>query len=176
MVVGSDVGSHGSRSGQGIAPVAPGRLPLLGHTMSLLGKPFQFLSSLRSHGEVVRIYLGPLPVHLITSPELTWQVLATDADKFDKGMVFDKIRPLFGNGLLNSNGEFHRRQRRLMQPAFHRKQIAGYIHTMARAASDLIESWRPGDVVAVDKRMENLALTIVGRQRPSGRCRSWPST
>ena len=163
MVVGSDVASSAARSGDSIAPVVPGRLPLLGHTMSLLNRPLGFLSSLRAHGEVVRIYLGPLPVYLVTSPELTWQVLATDADKFDKGMVFDKIRPLFGNGVLNSNGEFHRRQRRLVQPAFHRKQIAGYVDIMARAASDLIESWRPGDVVAVDKRMENLALTIVGR-------------
>lgn len=131
--------------------------------MSLLGRPFGFLSSLRAHGDVVRIYLGPLPVYLVTSPDLAWQVLATDAHKFDKGMVFDKIRPLFGNGLLNSNGDFHRQQRRLVQPAFHRKQIAGYVQTMARAASDLVESWRPGDVVAVDERMENLALTIVGR-------------
>jgi cytochrome P450 len=138
-------------------------LPLLGHTMSLLDRPFSFLSSLRSHGEVVRIYLGPLPVYLVTTPELAWQVLAIDADKFDKGMVFDKIRPLFGNGILNSDGDFHRRQRRLVQPAFHRKQIAGYVQTMATAAADLVESWRPGDVVAVDKRMENLALTIVGR-------------
>jgi cytochrome P450 len=131
--------------------------------MSLLDRPFSFLSSLRSHGEVVRIYLGPLPVYLVTTPELAWQVLAIDADKFDKGMVFDKIRPLFGNGILNSDGDFHRRQRRLVQPAFHRKQIAGYVQTMARAAADLVESWRPGEVVAVDKRMENLALTIVGR-------------
>jgi cytochrome P450 len=78
-------------------------------------------------------------------------------------MVFDKIRPLFGNGVLNSDGDFHRRQRRLVQPAFHRKQIASYVEIMAKAASDLIESWQPGDVVAVDKRMENLALTIVAR-------------
>jgi cytochrome P450 len=163
MVAGSDLTSAGSRSGESNAPVVPGRLPLLGHTMSLLDRPFSFLSSLRSHGEVVRIYLGPLPVYLVTTPELAWQVLAIDADKFDKGMVFDKIRPLFGNGILNSDGDFHRRQRRLVQPAFHRKQIAGYVQTMARAAADLVESWRPGDVVAVDKRMENLALTIVGR-------------
>jgi cytochrome P450 len=163
MVAGSDLRSPGSRSGESNAPVVPGRLPLLGHTMSLLDRPFSFLSSLRSHGEVVRIYLGPLPVYLVTTPELAWQVLAIDADKFDKGMVFDKIRPLFGNGILNSDGDFHRRQRRLVQPAFHRKQIAGYVQTMATAAADLVESWRPGDVVAVDKRMENLALTIVGR-------------
>ncbi len=160
---GPDVTSHGSRSGAGIAPVVPGRLPLLGHTMSLLGRPFGFLSSLRSYGEVVRIYLGLLPVYVVTSPELAWQVLATDADRFDRGMIFDKIRPLVGNGLVNSSGDFHRRQRRLVQPAFHRKQIAGYVHTMARAAADQVESWRPGEVVAVDQRMESLALTIVGR-------------
>lgn len=163
MVAGADFTADGSRGAQRIAPVAPGRLPLLGHTMSLLDRPFGFLSSLRAHGEVVRIYLGPLPVHVVTTPELAWQVLATDAHKFDKGMVFDKIRPLFGNGLLNSAGDFHRRQRRLVQPAFHRAQIAGYVQTMARAAAELVESWRPGDVVAVDNRMENLALGIVAR-------------
>ncbi|MGH3816111.1 MAG: cytochrome P450 [Pseudonocardiaceae bacterium] len=163
MSAGPDVTSHGWRSGGGIAPIVPGRLPLLGHTMSLLGRRFRFLSSLRSHGEVVRIYLGPLPVYVVTSPELAWQVLATNADRFDKGILFDKIRPLFGNGLANSNGDVNRRQRRLVQPAFQRKRIAGYVHTMAGVASDLIESWRPGEVVAVDKRMEDVALTVVGR-------------
>ena len=131
--------------------------------MSLLTRPFRFLSLLRSYGEVVRIYLGLLPVYLVTTPELAWQVLATDAGRFDKGTILDKVRPLFGNGLANSNGDFYRRQRRLVQPAFHRKQIAGYVQTMARTASDLIESWRPGQIVAVDKRMEDLALTVVGR-------------
>ncbi len=162
-MVDPDVTSNGNRSGERTAPIAPGRLPLVGHTMSLLGRPFRFLSLLRTHGEVVRIYLGPLPMYLVTSPELAWQVLATHADGFDKGMIFDKLRPLSGNGLANSNGEFHRRQRRLVWPAFHRKRIAGYVHTMARVASDLVESWRPGEVVAVDRRMEDVALTIVGR-------------
>ncbi len=163
MAAGPDVRSNGSRRGPGIAPIVPGRLPLLGHTMSLLVRRFRLLSSLRSHGEVVRIHLGPLPVYFVTSPELAWQVLVTNADRFDKGVLFDKVRPLFGNGLANSNGDFYRRQRRLVQPAFHRKQIAGYVHTMARAAADLVESWRPGEVIAVDKRMEDLALTVVGQ-------------
>lgn len=163
MVVDPVVARHGPGSAEGIAPVAPGRLPLLGHTMSLLASPFRFLSSLRSHGEVVLIYLGTLPVYVVTSPELAWQVFATDAYRFDKGMIFDKIRPLSGNGLLNSDGDFNRRQRRLIQPAFHRKRIAGYVGIMAREASDLVESWRPGEAVAVDQRMENLALSIVGQ-------------
>ena len=95
---------------------------------------------------------------MATGPEVT----RTNADRFDKGIIFDKLRPLFGNGLANSNDDFHRRQRRLLQQAFHRKRIAGYVLTMTRAASDLVESWRPGEVVAVDKRMEDLALTVIG--------------
>ncbi|HKR50671.1 MAG TPA: cytochrome P450, partial [Pseudonocardiaceae bacterium] len=141
MVIDPDVTGNGSCSTARSAPVAPGRLPLIGHTMSLLCRPFRFLSSLRSHGDVVRIHLGPLPMYLVTSPKLAWQVLTTDADRFDKGMLFDKIRPLSGNGLANSNGDFHRRQRRLVQPAFHRKRIVGYVDTMTQAASELIESW-----------------------------------
>ncbi len=54
------------------------------------------MSLLRSYGEVVRIYLGPLPVYLVTTPELAWQVLATDAGRFDKGIIFDKVRRCSG--------------------------------------------------------------------------------
>ncbi|MGH3899383.1 MAG: hypothetical protein ACRDTA_14305, partial [Pseudonocardiaceae bacterium] len=89
MAAGPNVRNTGLRSDHGTAPIVPGRLPQLGHTMSLLFRRFQFLSSLRSHGEVVRIYLGPLPVYVVTSPELAWQVLATNADSFDKGILFD---------------------------------------------------------------------------------------
>src|SRR5436305_2286860 len=88
---------------------------------------------------------------------------ATGADRVNKRMIFGKVCPLFGNGLLNSDGDFNRRQRRLMQPAFHRKRITGYVHTMTKAASELVESWRPSQVVAVDEQMDSLALSIVGQ-------------
>ncbi len=131
--------------------------------MPLLRRRFQFLSSLRSHGEVVRIYVGPLPLYVVTSPGLAWQVLATSADSFDKGMLFDKLRPLFGNGLANSNGDVNRHQRRLMQPALNRKRVAGYLDAMTQVSAELIEPWRPGEIVAVDKIMEDTALTVLGR-------------
>lgn len=130
----------------------------------MLRKPLRFLCSLPHYGEVVRIYLGPLPVYLVTSPELALRVLAIDADKFDKGIVFDKMRPLFGNGLATSNGEFNKRQRKLVLPAFQRSRIAGYAETtMTRLAKESIQSWQPGQVVAVDKHMQDLVLSIAGR-------------
>ncbi|MGW4064090.1 cytochrome P450 [Amycolatopsis sp. NPDC004747] len=142
----------------------PGRVPLLGHTVPLLRDPLKFFTSLPAHGEVVKIRLGPLPVHVVTTPELAWQVLATDADKFDKGLVFDKMRPLFGDGLATSNGEFNRRQRRLVMPAFGRTRIAGYAeHTITKLAAELVDAWQPGEVVEFDKRMQDLVLTVAGQ-------------
>ncbi|MFB9908550.1 cytochrome P450 [Allokutzneria oryzae] len=146
------------------APIAPGRLPLVGHTVSMLRGPVRFLTSLRDHGDVVRIFLGPLPVYVVTTPELAWRLLSTDAGHFDKGVVFDKMRPLFGDGLATSNGAFNQRQRRMVLPAFSRTRIAGYSETTTTAlARELADEWRPGQVVAVDQRMQDLALSIAGR-------------
>jgi cytochrome P450 len=143
-------------------PVAPGRWPFLGHTPAMLRQRFEFTASLREHGEIVKIQLGPMPAYFVTSPRLTYRVLVTDGASFRKGAMFDKFRPYLGNGLVLSNGDFHLRQRRLLQPAFHRDRIARYTETMVRAASELVGSWRPGEVRVVDEDMQGLAVTVVG--------------
>lgn len=143
-------------------PIAPGRWPLLGHTPGLLAQRFGFTDALREHGEVVKIYLGWLPTYFIASPELVHQMLVAAGGKFEKGVLFDRFRPYFGNGLAMSNGDFHRRQRRLMQPAFHRDQIARHAETMVRTATRLVDSWRPGQVVRVDEVMPELTVTLIG--------------
>jgi cytochrome P450 len=76
--------------------------------------------------------------------------------------MFDKFRPFVGNGLVNSGGLFHLRQRRLIQPAFHHDRIACYIETMKTAVSTLSESWQPGEIREVNQDMQALAVTIVG--------------
>ncbi|GLZ31065.1 cytochrome P450 [Lentzea sp. NBRC 105346] len=136
----------------------------MGHTVRLLRNPVEFLSSLPASGDVVRIFLGPLPVFLVITPELAWQVLSTDAAKFDKGVVFDKMRPLFGDGLATSNGAFNQRQRRMVLPAFSRARIEGYAeHTMRTYAENLADQWKPGEIVQVDKRMQDVVLSIAAR-------------
>ncbi|MFC3890066.1 cytochrome P450 [Lentzea rhizosphaerae] len=143
-------------------PVAPGRLPFLGHTLPMLRKRFQFTSNLRAQGDLVEIYLGPMRTLFVASPQLMHQVLVTDAPKFHKGRMFDKFRPFMGNGLAMSNGAFHLRQRRMMQPAFHRDRIAGYANTMIRATRELVDDWRPDEVRRIEEDMQGLAITIVG--------------
>ncbi|PSL58490.1 cytochrome P450 [Saccharothrix carnea] len=143
-------------------PVAPGRLPFLGHSVEMVRRRHEFTSSLRDHGEVVRIDLGPLTTFFVTSPRLSHQVLVTDGPKFRKGAMFDKFRPYLGNGLVLSDGAWHLRQRRMIQPAFHRERIAHYAGAMTRAASALTASWTPGEVRVVEDDMQGLAVTVVG--------------
>ncbi|MBP2330713.1 cytochrome P450 [Kibdelosporangium banguiense] len=144
-------------------PVAPGRWPLLGHTPSLLWQRFRFTLSLAGLGDVVKVYLGPLPTYVVTRPDLVHRILVTEGCKFDKGIMFDRFRPFFGNGIAMSNGPFHDSQRRLVQPAFHVKRIAGYAEVMTRVARSVAESWQPGQVVALDEAMQELSVKIVGQ-------------
>ncbi|GIG88355.1 cytochrome P450 [Plantactinospora endophytica] len=145
------------------APVAPDRLPLLGHAVQLRRRPLAFLQSVRGLGDVVRIQLGPRPAYVVNHPELVRQVLVTDARRYDKGAFFDKVRAIVGNGLVSSNGTFHLRQRRLMQPAFHHRQIAHYADIMRDYLVDLAESWRPGQALSVHETMHEVALALIGR-------------
>ena len=143
-------------------PVAHGRWPFVGHTPSMLRQRSGFTSSLRSEGDIVKIYLGPMETYFVTTPELVHEVLVTEGASFRKGAMFDKFRPYLGNGLILSNGPFHRRQRKLILPAFHRERITRYAETMVRAAADLVGSWTPGEVRVVEEDMQGLAVTVVG--------------
>jgi cytochrome P450 len=143
-------------------PVAPGRWPVLGHTPALLRRRFGFTEGLHAHGDLVRVYLGMLPMYFVTTPELTHRVLVADSASFGKGAMFDKFRPFVGNGLVNSGGAFHLRQRRLVQPAFHREPIARYAEQMEIAVSRLSDSWRAGEQREINEDMQALAVTIVG--------------
>ncbi|MFD4674536.1 cytochrome P450 [Lentzea sp. NPDC058450] len=140
----------------------PGRWPLVGHSVKLLRAPVEFLASLPANGDVVKVFLGPLPVHMVTSPALALELLASD--KFDKGIVFDKMRPLFGNGLATSNGAFNQRQRRMMLPAFSRARVSTYAETVITTlATELRDSWHGGQRLEVDALMQDFVMTVAGR-------------
>lgn len=144
-------------------PVAPGRLPLLGHTLPMLRRRWEFTASLRRHGDIVRVDLGTMHTYFVTDPRLVHEMLTGKGSSFRKGVLFDKFLPIFGNGLATSNGDFHRRQRRMVQPAFHRERIARYAETMADVAGELTATWRPGEVRVVEEDAQALAVTIVGK-------------
>ncbi|MGH4034017.1 cytochrome P450 [Actinomycetota bacterium Odt1-20B] len=142
-------------------PPAPGRLPGLGHLLPLWRAPLKTFRSLDAHGPVVRLDVAGWSVHMLTRPELVRRVLVTDTGAFTKGRMFDVIKPLFRDGLLAADGETQRRQRCLVQPAFHHHRIAACAPTMARLARELSDSWQSGQVLRVHPVMHQLTLATV---------------
>ncbi|MER5733228.1 cytochrome P450 [Streptomyces sp. NPDC002138] len=150
------------------APVVPGRLPLLGHALQLWREPIAFLESLREHGGIVRIDIGTWPVHVLTEPDHVHAVLVQQAQQFGRGRIFDRLRPMFGNGIVTTDGEFHRKQRRMMQPAFHRHHIAEYAEVMCRQAEEMVTSWTAGREVSMVTEARRYALSSVAEMIFSG--------
>lgn len=160
--------ARGSGDRPGSAPgstavVAPRRLPVLGHAVPMLRHPLPFLVGVRSMGDIVVVRLGRRPAYVVNSPELIRRVLVDDADKFDRGRLFEKARSLVGHGLATSDGALHMRQRRIMQPAFGRPRIAGYVEDMRAEAVRACSAWSPGQVLDVPRATADLALSVTAR-------------
>jgi cytochrome P450 len=144
-------------------PHMPGGRWVLGHALEFGRDPLALLQRAREHGDVVRIRFGPFRVYVLNSPEAIRQALVTQARKLEKGLNFGRTKRLIGNGLVMSEGESHRRQRRLMQPAFHRAQIARYLGTMQDVAVPRISAWPDGRTLALDREMRSITLTVLTR-------------
>jgi len=141
----------------------PGRFPLVGHVPSLVRRPLQFVQEVRAYGSVAKIYIGVKPAFFVNDPELIRSVLVTRAKEFDKGPLFANARAMVGNGVATSEGELHRRQRRMIQPAFNRSRIALYSQLMSELTTARMETWRAGQVLAMDVEMADLALAVTAR-------------
>lgn len=140
---------------------APGALPLLGHLVQVLRDPLGFMTSLPEHGDLVRIRLGPFQAIVVCDPALTRHVLLNDRT-FDKGgLVFDRVREAIGYGLATCPHSEHRRQRRLLQPAFHSSRLGSYAQAMTARLADMSNSWRDGQVLDVSAAMETTTARII---------------
>ncbi|MFI6083025.1 cytochrome P450 [Streptomyces sp. NPDC051217] len=144
-----------------IPPIAPGKLPLIGHAVPLIKDRLAFVQSLRAHGPIVRITVGPKTMTVVNSAELIHQMLTSQADEFTKGLLFEKLK-LFGKDALPvAEGKPHLRRRRLMQPAFHREQIAGYVNTMRETVQPYIAAWDGGTPLDLKTEMQLMTQGVV---------------
>src|SRR5262245_40817966 len=110
-----------------VPPSPPGE-PLVGHMLAYRRDPLGFLlRNARAYPDDVFCYRhGPRQVYFLKHPDLVREVLVTRQHDFAKGIGIEWTKSFLGEGLLSSEGEFHTRQRRLVQPAFHRQRIAAY--------------------------------------------------
>jgi cytochrome P450 len=116
-----------------------------------------------THGDIVYFRFGPQHVYFLNHPDLIKDVLVTHHQSFMKGRALQRSKRLLGEGLLTSEGDFHRRQRRLAQPAFHRGRIASYASVMTEMAARTAARWHDGETLDISQEMMRLTLAIVGK-------------
>jgi cytochrome P450 len=134
-----------------------------GHFRSFRKDPTGFLTRLSRLGDVTAFRMGPQRAFFINDPEHIRDMFVVSADKFVKGRALQRAKTLLGNGLLTSEGEFHLRQRRMIQPAFHKTRIAEYARSMVEYAERLSGEWQDGEVRDIDREMMRLTLQIVAK-------------
>jgi len=117
----------------------------------------------RRYGDVVPLRFGPNRVFMLNHPDDIEDVLVRRNHLFRKGYLARGLEPMIGNGLLISEGEFWKRQRRLEQPAFHRTRIAEYGRSMVAEVAPLTEGWGRGEERDLHAEMLDLTLEVVTR-------------
>ena len=153
----------------------PGPPPVGGHTLQQflyfrdflqdpLGKVMGWMAE---YGDVWHYMSGRVHQYSIANPDMIHEILVRQAPRFIKGPVYTSERHglarFMGKGLVTSNGEFWKRQRRLVAPAFHTSRITAYADTMVNYTLKRLERWRDGEVLDIDDEMMQLTLLIVGR-------------
>ncbi len=151
----------------------PGEMPELeakgwaGHFASMRRDPLGTMERASLMGDVVRLRFGPFYAYGVFHPVHAQHVLVQNAQNYEKQTRgYAKLRLLLGNGLVTSEGDFWRRQRRIAQPAFHRERIAGFVRTMAVATDDLANRWAQAATPTlssnISEDMMKLTLRIAG--------------
>jgi cytochrome P450 len=117
----------------------------------------------REYGDLVSVRFGPRAIIFANHPDLVEEVLVHQNRKFIKHYRLRQARQTLGQGLLTSEAEFWRGQRKLVQPAFHRERIAAYGRLMVEFTERLLASWADGQVRDVQGEMMRLTLQIVAK-------------
>ncbi len=121
------------------------------------------VESAQKYGDIVLFRIGNERIYLFNHPDLIRDVLVTNQKNFTKSRALVRAKRVLGEGLLTSEGQFHLRQRRLVQPAFHRDRIAAYAQSMVEYAARASSKWTDRARVDIHDEMMKLTLAIVGK-------------
>lgn len=122
-----------------------------------------FVRCVREHGDVVLLRFLNVPICLLAHPDDIENVLVKNASNFVKSRNYRALKPIFGNGLLTSEGEFWQRERKLVQPSFRHENISAYAEVMADAAQRMLSRWRDGQTRDVHQDMMAVTLEVVAK-------------
>jgi cytochrome P450 len=129
--------------------------------------PLEFFQRMiGEHGDYVGVRFGPFRYLIVNDPDSVRHVLVDNHRNYKKSRNYQGLKLVLGEGLVTSEGDFWRRQRRLAQPAFHKERLAGFARTMVSDAAAMLERWRAvpaGGQFDVHSEMMRLTLRIVTR-------------
>jgi cytochrome P450 len=123
--------------------------------------PLGFMThTARDYGEVVPLRFGPMRAVMLTNPMAIEAVLIAQQRSFRKAAGVRRLRTLLGNGLVLSEGDFWLKQRRMMQPAFHRAVVTRYGDVMVRRTQAMLDRWQPGATIDAVDALRSVTLEI----------------
>lgn len=151
-----------------LAPQPPS-LPLIGNLLGLQRKgQLQYqIDNWQQYGDIVRLQLGPFTVHMLAHPDYIRHVLIENRQNYGRGRGYQVLKLFTGEGLLTSEGDFWKRQRRLLQPPFTPKAVPLYVPEVTATLTKFLQRWdvyaANGAVIDVQAEMLKLTLQILGR-------------
>jgi cytochrome P450 len=122
-----------------------------------------FTQLAREYGDCVSIRLGPRKLMVVNHPDLVEEVLVTKNRLFIKHFALRSSKQTLGEGLLTSEGDFWRKQRKLSQPAFHRDRIIAHAQVMVDYTERMLDRWHDGEALDVQEEMMKVTLEIVAK-------------
>src|SRR5918911_4041435 len=129
-------------------PMAKSRVPLdhplWGQWLTFTRDQLAHLEQLATYGDWVPLRFPPLRAVFVNHPELVDELLVQRNRDFVKPLAIQRFRSLLGDGLFTSDGSLWRRQRRLIQPAFHRERVNAYATTMVALGAQAVAGWADG--------------------------------
>lgn len=139
----------------------PGALPLVGHVHQFRHGFLDYLVAAPRHGDLAELRIGPARVLLVCTAGLAHEVLRS-GQEFDKGgQFFERAKEVVGNSLTTCTHDEHRRQRRLVQPAFSKERVAGYTGQLNEEIAAMMGRWRPGSTLDITAETNGLAARML---------------
>ncbi len=137
--------------------------PFLGVAPMFFKNVMEYIKVLPQYGDIVEVTILGRKIVYVLHPDDIERVLIADRENFVKGTLFERTKLLLGEGLVTSEGELWKRQRKRMAPSFQPKHIDPFKDAIALAATESLEEWGQGGVRNMDSEMMALTLEIALR-------------